>query len=122
MRKLTVFFLAILIMLQCSIKAGIVAYFHLNQEYIASTLCENKENPNMHCKGKCYLNKKIKTQDKHENKLSSILKELKDGNLFMSSAVGFSLSPSAYTLHTDRPVYIVRSYLAPLADILQPPC
>jgi hypothetical protein len=33
--------------------------FNLNQEYIASTLCENKSKPQLQCSGKCVLMKKM---------------------------------------------------------------
>jgi len=34
--------------------------FKLNQQYITSTLCENRDKPWMHCNGQCYLMKKYK--------------------------------------------------------------
>ncbi|WP_051760319.1 hypothetical protein [Pedobacter antarcticus] len=42
--------------------------FKLNQKYIASTLCENRDKPEMHCNGKCYLTKKIKQAEEREKK------------------------------------------------------
>lgn len=44
------------------------AGYALNQKYIASTLCENKSRPWMHCNGKCYLMKKIKAAEDKEEK------------------------------------------------------
>ena len=41
--------------------------FEANQTYIAKELCENKDKPEMHCNGKCYLMKKLKqAQDKEQ--------------------------------------------------------
>ncbi|TKC05954.1 hypothetical protein [Pedobacter frigoris] len=41
--------------------------FEANQNYIAKELCENKDKPEMHCNGKCYLMKKLKqAQDKEQ--------------------------------------------------------
>jgi len=42
--------------------------FKLNQKYIARTLCENRDKPEMHCNGKCYLAKKIKQAEEREKK------------------------------------------------------
>jgi hypothetical protein len=76
----------------------------------------------MNCKGKCYLNKKLKAQEKHENKLSSILKELKDTNGFLSSyTVSFAL-PSKFALSLQSSHYLLKYYPSPLKGIFQPPC
>ncbi len=40
--------------------------FYLNRSYIAKNLCENIDKPMMHCNGKCYLNKKLKQQQKQD--------------------------------------------------------
>ncbi len=41
--------------------------FEANQNYIAKELCENRNKPELHCNGKCYLMKKLKqAQDKEQ--------------------------------------------------------
>lgn len=47
----------------------IYAGFDLNQKYIAEQLCVNKDKPEMHCNGKCYLAKKIKQAEEKEKSL-----------------------------------------------------
>lgn len=42
----------------------ILVDYSLNKTYIAQNLCENKNKPSMHCNGKCYLNKKLKEEEK----------------------------------------------------------
>lgn len=44
----------------------VYAGFELNKNYIASTLCENRDKPEMHCNGKCYLLKKLKQAEEKE--------------------------------------------------------
>eukprot|EP01133_Synstelium_polycarpum_P004631 gene4631-5416_t len=44
----------------------IYAGFELNRNYIASTLCENRDKPMLHCNGKCYLMKKLKQAEEKE--------------------------------------------------------
>lgn len=60
-------FLAILLCLclscQCVLKLSIYAWFELNQEYIAATLCENKSRPELVCCGKCVLSKRLNSAD-----------------------------------------------------------
>ncbi len=41
----------------------VYAGFELNRNYIATTLCENRNKPAVHCDGKCYFMKKIKQAD-----------------------------------------------------------
>ncbi|MEO8949137.1 MAG: hypothetical protein ABI308_12060 [Mucilaginibacter sp.] len=46
----------------------VYAGFKLNQSYIASKLCENRNKPWLHCNGHCYLMTKIKqAEDKQNN-------------------------------------------------------
>lgn len=44
------------------------AGFEMNQKYIAENLCINKNRPEMHCNGKCYLMNKLKQAEDHEKK------------------------------------------------------
>ena len=44
----------------------IYAGFKLNQGYISSVLCENRDKPVLKCNGKCYLTKKLKQAEEKE--------------------------------------------------------
>ncbi len=51
----------------------IQADFFLNQSYIAKNLCVNRDKPQMHCEGKCYLTKKLnEQQNQDQSPLSKI--------------------------------------------------
>ncbi|WP_418499385.1 hypothetical protein [Flagellimonas sp.] len=39
-----------------------------NYDYIAKVLCENKDRPQLHCNGKCYLAKQLQKQQKDQDK------------------------------------------------------
>lgn len=44
--------------------------FKVNQSFIASELCENKDKPQMHCNGRCHLKKELDRdaqQEKNNN-------------------------------------------------------
>ncbi|MDB5256284.1 MAG: hypothetical protein JWM14_979 [Chitinophagaceae bacterium] len=114
-------FLVIILLLQGSMKLGIVAYYELNKEYITANFCENKANVSMKCNGKCYLNKKIKAQEQQENKVPSLLKEIKEVLLFVSyySIHLPALEPLSET--TVHMAYLEKPYSSPLAGIFQPP-
>jgi len=53
----------------------IIAGFELNRSYISTTLCENRDMPEMNCEGQCYLSKKIKQIQDKEKKESQDLKK-----------------------------------------------
>lgn len=42
------------------------AGFKVNEKFIAAKLCENRNKPMLHCKGKCYLKKKLKQAEEKE--------------------------------------------------------
>jgi len=45
----------------------VFAGFELNQKYIVTEFCVNKNRPELHCNGQCYLMKKLKqAQDKEQ--------------------------------------------------------
>jgi hypothetical protein len=62
--------LALLLAMLSPILAKLFVYaeFKSNQEYIAATLCENRDRPELNCEGKCYLMKKLKAAEDKEKK------------------------------------------------------
>lgn len=44
------------------------AGFELNRNYIAAEFCVNKNKPELHCNGQCYLMKKLKQAQEKEEK------------------------------------------------------
>ncbi len=45
----------------------ILVDFAVNQDFIATVLCINKDKPELQCNGKCHLAKQIKQQEEKEN-------------------------------------------------------
>lgn len=68
LRKFLALFLLTAMMSAQFSRVFVYAGFELNQQYIASTLCENKARPEMQCNGKCYLSKKLKQAEEKEKK------------------------------------------------------
>ncbi len=69
----------------------VCAGFGINQKYIASNLCENRDKPWMHCNGHCYLMKKIKqAEEKEKSEERQTQKSLfQESYLVVSSEVKF---------------------------------
>ncbi len=57
--------------------------YRLNKTYIAENLCINKDKPEMHCHGKCYLKKQIKKAAEQETKLPATLGHIKMNDFFL---------------------------------------
>lgn len=52
---------------QCLVQLGIVGYYELNKQYIATHLCVNRDKPQMKCCGRCYLRKQLRKIDDTSN-------------------------------------------------------
>ncbi|WP_207533085.1 hypothetical protein [Desertivirga arenae] len=65
-RKLTAFILILTLLSANFSRFFIYAGFVANKRFIASALCENRDKPQLHCNGKCYLMKKIKLAEEKE--------------------------------------------------------
>lgn len=75
----------------------IYAGFELNRDFIATTLCENIDVPEMHCDGQCYLAKKIKQAQEKEKSNSQDLKKGNYQEAFISEKTVMTL-PFNYIL------------------------
>jgi len=52
--------------------------YQINKKYIAENLCVNRNNPQMHCAGKCYLKKQIKKTEERENQPKNLIFKTND--------------------------------------------
>ncbi|TAE47612.1 MAG: hypothetical protein EAZ89_17385 [Bacteroidetes bacterium] len=60
MSKLNAIVLILLVTAQLVIKMGVIGYFEVNRDYIASERCINRDRPALHCEGQCFLMQKLK--------------------------------------------------------------
>ncbi|HWB92173.1 MAG TPA: hypothetical protein VG605_09980 [Puia sp.] len=68
LKQCTALFLLAAFMASTFSKAIIVADFYANQDYIARTLCVNRNNPIIHCGGRCQLCKRLKNDARQDQK------------------------------------------------------
>lgn len=112
----------LVMLLQSSIRSIYVAYYQINQDYIASVLCINKAKPTSTCNGKCHLSKKMKQQEKQEQTIPTVLKGLKEVVLYF---VQFNLltAPIFYEAAQLASIdaYQMHTYTSPADFIIQPP-
>jgi len=102
---------------------GTIAYYHANKAYIARVLCVNRDKPELHCDGKCYLAKKLKEQqDKQDKETTERVQNLPVLQLFCQANPFFQFVPASVLQLSGRlPEYQFPSYLAPSMGFFRPP-
>jgi len=119
LRKITAIVLLIALVSVNMSRYFIYAGFELNKKYIATTLCENRDKPWLHCNGHCYFMKKIKAAQDAEKTQSRESQKNLFQEVFISAVVDM-------TFHTQLLEVISTPYQAPqgIADsstIFRPP-
>lgn len=84
---------------QCFVKLGLLTYYSVNIEYIINELCENKDKPELKCKGKCFLKKKMAQADETEKKTNEIFKQIEFPAFIPNSTLTFSFEYKDLTSH-----------------------
>jgi|GEM_PF-4115022 len=59
MRKLLIYILLFATLLPTVSPWGTIVDFHADRDYIVRVLCENRDKPQLHYNGKCYLVRKL---------------------------------------------------------------
>ena len=67
-RSLAILFLSVIVF-QCLSGLYVLGYFYYNKAYISKNVCINRFDAIPLCKGKCFLNKKLKAQEQNDQKL-----------------------------------------------------
>ena len=93
LKQLTILLFTLCLLLQHFSRVLVFADFNLNLNSIIQNLCSNKNKPQMHCKGKCYLLKKLKEEQKqHEAPTSDSKKPLPEMQFFFFSTKSIASS------------------------------
>lgn len=123
-RSLTAYLLIANLLLTQSTRFVIYAGFKLNQGYIASVLCENRDKPVLKCEGKCYLSKKLKQADEKEKsqERESQKKHLQDAFIQDKALVNFPLKLievlSTPVLESPQPLHLPAPFHPPQNSLI----
>jgi hypothetical protein len=98
----------------------VYAEFKSNQKYIAASLCENRNKPQLNCQGKCYLMKKLKEAEDKEKKQEKNAQKKGAYDLFFAIRTVYTSLPLTL-LKKEKPV--VKNFQLPkfTSEILHPP-
>lgn len=66
-------------------KSLLVLNYEINKTEIAETKCENKDKPELHCDGQCYLSKQLKQAEQKENPVPNV-SQLKELSLYLCTS------------------------------------
>ncbi len=98
----------------------VYAEFNLNRTYIESTLCENRDRPELDCRGKCVLKKKLQQAEEREKKQEQDAQKKNFQENFIDDQEVCFVNPSFLL---GKNVFFDLSFLLPKRsfDILHPP-
>jgi hypothetical protein len=109
-RYITAFVFTVAFCMQTFCSLFFVADYYINTKAFAAN-CVNKDKPQMHCDGKCQLQKKINTEDKNdkqspERKNDNLTEVLSSKSFFASVEIlPDSVNKKQYcTIYTDVPI------------------
>ena len=105
MKQIVAISLILLLTWQIIFNAGFFIYWKVNQNFIAQTLCENKNKPKMHCNGKCYLYKQLKKAEEKEaekNSLPNSIPKFKSVNSFIIENYDWKTNFSLVTTYKQK--------------------
>ena len=115
--------LIVIFLLHIFSKELIYLNYYLNKDYIANTLCKNKDKPKMHCEGKCHLNKQLEQDEKNKDTPNNSIKKTVEIQLFSEHLTDFSFNKTAITINENKIIYMLpKLTLGHLLSIFRPPC
>ncbi len=113
------------VLAQAFSKIFIISEFYVNRDFIAKNLCENRDNPQSTCHGKCHLKKALSDDENHNSPASAKnLKEKQELPLFYDltrievTCIEYPTAIQKYVITNDMRVFtFVKSIFHPPALI-----
>lgn len=100
---------------------GIFGYYSIKKEYIVEKLCINKDKPQLHCDGKCYLGKQLKTTEEGAKNSAAKIQKEKD-EVLQDVFHQVSLTPRLnISFHGHLADYTFNIPTAPVFGVAHPP-
>lgn len=121
LRQCIAFFLLLAFLASTFSKAFIVVDFYANQDYIAKTLCENRDKPMMHCCGRCQLRKRLVHEDNQDKSNPERRAENKQEVFFCDDHVKAPVVPIPLCSSQSYKPYLSASPIDRAAGIFHPP-
>ena len=122
MKLITTTILIFLLLTQVFSKWLLVIDYNLNKEYIAKTLCINKQKPKLKCAGKCQLMKKMSEEENtNTTQGSQHAKTVVQETLFDDAQINYAFLSTDESSSTPSAFYLLKKYTSPLVSFFHPP-
>ncbi|GAB3960355.1 hypothetical protein GCM10028805_57810 [Spirosoma harenae] len=123
MRTFILYLLLVATLLPTISSWGIIAHYQLNKESIARILCQNRNRPELHCDGSCYLARRLKSQqDKQDQETINRVVNSPVVQLFCTDCSMFTCEPHEVDrvgIHSYT--YLLLAYSTLLPAVFHPP-
>ncbi|TZF84727.1 hypothetical protein FW774_07015 [Pedobacter sp. BS3] len=96
-RQITAAFLILAVLSASFSRLFVYAGFELNKKYIATSLCINRDKPQLQCNGKCYLTKHLHQEDEKEKKADKNVQKTAFQDVFIVEQA-ITLDPAVKTI------------------------
>ncbi|CAD0007211.1 hypothetical protein [Flavobacterium salmonis] len=106
MKKCITLIVLMLLAFQNADSLWIIGDFYINQDYIAQNVCINRFDAVPICNGKCYLEQKLKANDREEQKFPTVT--YREVQLFLQNQIPFSFTVVFFSLKKEYPM--LRAY------------
>jgi hypothetical protein len=122
-RTITLYILILATLLPTVSPWGTIAQYQLNKDYIARVLCENRDRPELHCNGQCYLAKRLKAQqDKQDKETTERVQHTPFIQLYVEAGAVFVFTPASSQLTgACLFTYLFAIVFRPLDGLFRPP-
>ncbi len=120
-KKTIAIILLLLFTVQTFYAAAFTTWFFANKAAIVKQHCINKDKPELKCDGKCFLSKKLKEAEQHQNEEAPMqIKQLLESNPFTITTITHSITSfRAVCIHTPKNAALYR--FTPGESIFHPP-
>ena len=93
--------------------------YQINKTYISSVYCTNKNNPQLHCEGKCFLDIKLKELEQKNKKAEEHLKRVIETVSLPVKELEFATVE--VELLQSQPTYLLQHTIDKVSSIFHPP-
>lgn len=121
MKFTTAIFLLFLLLTQVFSKWLVVLEYNLNKDFIAKTLCINKERPKLHCQGKCQMMKKMAEQEENSSSPTYQFAKASFSDACFNDINDCSITAISVESVPAFSFYNIKNYSSPIASIFHPP-
>lgn len=118
-RKIIAIFLVVGIVTNCFNYWLLATSYSFNKAYISSVLCTNKDKPELHCEGKCFMDIKLKELEQKNKQDQENLKRMIE--TLAPETVALLAPVYEIRLATATPDYLQKKPIKTAVSIFHPP-